>query len=156
MYQNILSDEYLEHYGIKGQKWGERRFQNEDGSLTAEGRKRYRSSMNPMLSRKIGASYKERTEHGRELVIEKNRTEDSEGWRGAGRGLAIKALATVGGIAVATLATVGSPAVATGAVMAAPILATGVAVANISNRIKTYQNMKDIHTYEHSNPNRDK
>lgn len=31
----------LAHHGIKGQKWGRRRFQNEDGSLTAEGRKRY-------------------------------------------------------------------------------------------------------------------
>lgn len=32
---------YLVHYGIKGQKWGVRRYQNEDGSLTWEGRKRY-------------------------------------------------------------------------------------------------------------------
>lgn len=32
----------LMHYGIKGQRWGVRRFQNEDGSLTPEGRKRYR------------------------------------------------------------------------------------------------------------------
>lgn len=31
----------LYHYGIKGQRWGERRFQNEDGSLTEEGRRRY-------------------------------------------------------------------------------------------------------------------
>lgn len=29
--------EYLMHHGIKGQKWGIRRFQNEDGSLTKEG-----------------------------------------------------------------------------------------------------------------------
>lgn len=32
---------YLEHYGIKGQKWGVRRFQNEDGSYTPEGKERY-------------------------------------------------------------------------------------------------------------------
>ena len=32
---------YLEHHGIKGQKWGIRRFQNKDGSLTAAGEKRY-------------------------------------------------------------------------------------------------------------------
>lgn len=31
----------LYHYGIAGQKWGQRRFQNQDGSLTAEGRQRY-------------------------------------------------------------------------------------------------------------------
>lgn len=29
------------HHGIKGMKWGVRRFQNEDGSLTPEGRARY-------------------------------------------------------------------------------------------------------------------
>lgn len=32
---------YLTHHGIKGQKWGIRRFQNSDGSLTTEGKKRY-------------------------------------------------------------------------------------------------------------------
>lgn len=32
---------YLMHYGIKGQKHGIRRFQNEDGSLTEEGKRRY-------------------------------------------------------------------------------------------------------------------
>ena len=31
--------DYLEHHGIKGQKWGVRRFQNLDGTLTAAGRK---------------------------------------------------------------------------------------------------------------------
>lgn len=31
----------LSHHGIKGQKWGIRRFQNEDGSLTPAGRERY-------------------------------------------------------------------------------------------------------------------
>ena len=31
----------LAHHGIKGMRWGIRRFQNEDGSLTAAGRKRY-------------------------------------------------------------------------------------------------------------------
>lgn len=31
----------LSHHGILGQKWGVRRYQNKDGSLTEEGRKRY-------------------------------------------------------------------------------------------------------------------
>lgn len=33
--------EVLQHYGIPGMKWGIRRFQNVDGSLTSAGRKRY-------------------------------------------------------------------------------------------------------------------
>lgn len=38
----VLGDSsYLEHHGIKGQRWGLRRFQNSDGSLTDAGRKRY-------------------------------------------------------------------------------------------------------------------
>lgn len=32
----------LQHHGIKGMKWGVRRFQNKDGSLTSLGKKRYR------------------------------------------------------------------------------------------------------------------
>ena len=31
----------LYHHGIKGQKWGVRRFQNPDGSLTTKGKKRF-------------------------------------------------------------------------------------------------------------------
>jgi len=38
-----IYDDYLAHHGIKGQKWGVRRFQNEDGSLTSAGRERYGS-----------------------------------------------------------------------------------------------------------------
>lgn len=34
----------LTHHGIKGQKWGVRRFQNEDGTLTSAGKKHYRSA----------------------------------------------------------------------------------------------------------------
>lgn len=36
---------YLAHHGIKGQKWGVRRFQNPDGTLTEEGRRRYGKSV---------------------------------------------------------------------------------------------------------------
>lgn len=38
------NEEMLEHHGIKGQKWGVRRFQNEDGTRTAAGKKRERSN----------------------------------------------------------------------------------------------------------------
>lgn len=36
-----FNDEYLAHYGVLGMKWGVRKYQNESGSLTAEGKKRY-------------------------------------------------------------------------------------------------------------------
>lgn len=37
----FYTDDYLEHHGIKGQKWGVRRFQNPDGSLTPRGKRRF-------------------------------------------------------------------------------------------------------------------
>lgn len=45
--EELYSDE-LYHHGIKGQRWGVRRFQNEDGSLTERGKKRYGYVTNPM------------------------------------------------------------------------------------------------------------
>ena len=32
-----MENSMLLHYGIKGMKWGVRRYQNKDGTLTAEG-----------------------------------------------------------------------------------------------------------------------
>ena len=43
MWTYTYSDE-LYHHGIKGQKWGVRRFQNKDGSLTKEGLERLKSN----------------------------------------------------------------------------------------------------------------
>ena len=43
----------LYHHGIKGQKWGVRRFQNKDGSLTPAGKKRYDE---PNVGRKASES----------------------------------------------------------------------------------------------------
>lgn len=42
----LFSDSYLEHHGILGMKWGVRRFQNKDGSLTPVGKKRKISNEN--------------------------------------------------------------------------------------------------------------
>ena len=40
MENNYMTENYLSHHGIKGQKWGIRRFQNPDGTRTAAGKKR--------------------------------------------------------------------------------------------------------------------
>lgn len=41
--RNDFDENYLAHYGIMGMKWGVRRYQNADGSLTAAGKERYGS-----------------------------------------------------------------------------------------------------------------
>lgn len=51
----------LYHHGILGQKWGIRRFQNKDGSLTAAGRARYEGEVS-----KAKEGYKQAKKEARE------------------------------------------------------------------------------------------
>lgn len=53
----ITEGGYLMHFGIKGQKWGVRRFQNEDGSLTEEGKQRYNDRPESESWKKSDAEY---------------------------------------------------------------------------------------------------
>lgn len=45
MYNTYYPD-YLMHYGVKGMKWGVRRYQKKDGSLTDAGKERYSETSN--------------------------------------------------------------------------------------------------------------
>jgi hypothetical protein len=74
--QQEKNDE-LYHHGIKGQKWGIRRYQNPDGSLTAEGRKRYRLDSNgfiknPMLREEFSNMIYDEADQKRKEYISNN------------------------------------------------------------------------------------
>ena len=67
----------LYHYGILGQKWGIRRYQNADGSLTSEGRKRYRQEVRED-NKKAFEYGKEATVLGRATKYSANRAAKSQ------------------------------------------------------------------------------
>ena len=59
----------LQHHGILGQKWGVRRFQNADGSLTAEGKSRYKSEKTAEDYRQAGDKHKQRAKDAAGISI---------------------------------------------------------------------------------------
>ena len=57
-YFNYTEDDYVAHFGIKGMKWGVRRYQNNDGSLTPTGKTRYDKKSDHQL--KLEAKYQQK------------------------------------------------------------------------------------------------
>lgn len=47
-----MNNENLKHHGVLGMKWGVRRYQNKDGTLTSAGKKRYDRDVQTNLSKK--------------------------------------------------------------------------------------------------------
>ena len=62
-----MQSEELAHHGIRGMKWGVRRFQNKDGSLTAAGKKRYGKKVSEMSDEELSQVLK-RLRMEREMV----------------------------------------------------------------------------------------
>jgi hypothetical protein len=63
-----MTVDYIAHHGIKGMKWGVRRYQNSDGTLTDAGRKRYKKAL-----------YNMSDDFGYDPDIERNRSFESTG-----------------------------------------------------------------------------
>ncbi len=53
-----MDNNYLTHYGIKGQKWGVRRFENSDGTLTDRGKRHYKKKDEKFIKKKSDKIYK--------------------------------------------------------------------------------------------------
>lgn len=69
MWTEFEYNDELYHHGIKGQKWGRRRFQDETGKLTAAGKERYKAYKSDYktavkLNRHVAASQKHLKEEG--------------------------------------------------------------------------------------------
>lgn len=62
-----LYQEFLAHHGVKGQKWGVRRFQNDDGTLTEAGKARYAGQKeyndNTFLRKTLGSDFGQYSAH---------------------------------------------------------------------------------------------
>ena len=56
-----MSNTELYHHGVKGQRWGIRRYQNKDGSLTTYGKKRYAKELAKLEAEKKRIRQQEQT-----------------------------------------------------------------------------------------------
>lgn len=108
MRYRIIQEGSLAHYGILGMKWGVRRYQNADGSLTAAGKKRYsdeqRHRDEKIYGKKAARRIEEKVNRGESIqgarhdeVVRRNRHETA---KDIGR-IAAKAAISVAGAAAA-------------------------------------------------------
>ena len=133
------SDEVY-HHGIKGQKWGKRRYQNEDGTLTLEGRARYGKGQE-----KKDAKIELSTQRG-EKMIDNGRSKAGAIGRTVGRQVAIEAghFAANAALAAAGVMALSSPAAFAAIAIgqsALNIASFGGTVANVVKGVRDYSDI---------------
>lgn len=79
-YSTPPSSDELYHHGIKGMRWGVRRYQNEDGSLTPAGERHYYrkdGSLKRRGAKKLLKAYKEKLNRDNAVYVDKINEEDN-------------------------------------------------------------------------------
>ena len=102
----MVYEDELSHHGILGMKWGIRRYQNSDGTLTAEGKIRYgRLSKSKEEYTKVAEKHRKRAEKALSISMATAVATIPAAIYTAGASMAALALtpAVIGGLAVSTL-----------------------------------------------------
>jgi len=165
----------LYHHGIKGQKWGVRRFQNADGSLTAAGKRRAAKDAKEGIVRKTDGEWRRTKTKGGHLQRSINASKETRIANGKrlveeGETIASRTMKRAGSYAINQLsagvvgAGMGIASVALAAIAGEPVaaIALGATVAyegytgykNIRNIIGAYQDISDISAYNQTRRNR--
>ena len=83
MEYKVVTTSELYHHGIKGQKWGVRRYQNKDGQLTSAGKERYGKRIQKMEKKAVQKTYKEDRKNGGSFVFKSYRQGTGENYKKA-------------------------------------------------------------------------
>jgi len=121
----------LEHHGIKGQKWGVRRYQNSDGSLTSEGRIRYGDTLD---------QYNDHRRSEDDLNTAIKREKRSIALRTVGNNAAAATILSAG----ASVAALTNPAAGIAFAATSQLLGAGIGAANVISAASKFKKLDDL------------